>query len=104
MGYLKNSIILLALFLPSCNVKNIETAIDLNEKIAAANNAFQLAESEVLKNNPPVVPIVPDDVKPPNPDADKCPCKGTGVITHGDGHKTECPFHSMNMILKPNKE
>jgi hypothetical protein len=34
---------------------------------------------------------VPDLV--PHPDKDKCPCKGTGVITHGDGHTTECPYH-----------
>jgi len=35
--------------------------------------------------------VAPDLV--PNPDAAKCPCKGTGVITHGDGHTTECPYH-----------
>ena len=38
-----------------------------------------------------VKPDVPDLV--PHEDPDKCPCKGTGVIVHGDGHKTECPFH-----------
>jgi len=96
-------IILIAIILPSCSVKNIENAVDLNEKIVAANNAFELAESNVF-NTTPVVPIVPDDIKPPDPDADKCPCKGTGVITHGDGHKTECPFHSMNLILNKHKE
>lgn len=35
--------------------------------------------------------VTPDLV--PDPDPEKCPCKGTGVITHGDGHKTECPYH-----------
>ena len=29
----------------------------------------------------------------PNPDPLKCPCKGTGDITHGDGHITPCPYH-----------
>lgn len=29
----------------------------------------------------------------PKPDDDQCcaECKGTGVITHGDGHTTPCP-------------
>jgi len=45
------------------------------------------------------VSFVEEEVKPdvpdlaPNEDPDKCPCKGTGKITHGDGHKTDCPFH-----------
>jgi predicted metal-binding protein len=30
----------------------------------------------------------------PDEDPAKCVCKGTGVIIHGDGHKTPCPFHS----------
>ena len=34
-----------------------------------------------------------DDTPEPDPDPAKYPCKGTGVITHGDGHKTPCPFH-----------
>ena len=29
----------------------------------------------------------------PDPDPLKCPCKGTGDITHGDGHITPCPYH-----------
>lgn len=51
--------------------------------------AFNNAEKEVFPNTPvdPVEPI-------PDEDPAKCPCKGTGVIKHGDGHETECPFHS----------
>ena len=29
----------------------------------------------------------------PHPDVDKCACKGTGYIWHGDGHQTKCPYH-----------
>lgn len=52
--------------------------------------AFDKAEKEVYPNYVPDGPI-------PDEDAAKCPCKGTGVIVHGDGHKTECPFHSNKM-------
>lgn len=40
--------------------------------------------------------LTPDDVSP-TPDTDKVPrsqctqCQGTGKITHGDGHQTDCP-------------
>lgn len=47
--------------------------------------------SATLSAKEDVKPDVPDLV--PHEDPDKCPCRGTGVITHGDGHKTECPFH-----------
>ena len=52
--------------------------------------AFETAEAEVLKTKP----IIPDDTPVgPHPDADKCVCKGTGKIKHGDGHETDCPYH-----------
>ena len=40
----------------------------------------------------------------PDPDPKKCICKGSGIIVHGDGHKTVCPYHgkktnSMQKIL-----
>jgi len=36
----------------------------------------------------------PDDISPaPHPDINKCACKGTGYIWHGDGHQTKCPYH-----------
>lgn len=46
--------------------------------------AFSSAENEVFPRLENV----------PHPDKSKCPCKGTGTISHGDGHKTECPYHS----------
>ena len=54
--------------------------------------AFDQAEAKVLfVPNPPVV-IVPME----DPDPAKCICKGTGIITHGDGHKTPCQYHGVN--------
>lgn len=45
-----------------------------------AVKAFDTAESKVL------------NVSPDKPDVvEKCPCNGTGVIVHGDGHRTACP-------------
>ena len=37
------------------------------------------------KDSPPSPNPTPDHTP------DKCECKGTGFITHGDGHKTQCP-------------
>ena len=42
-----------------------------------------------------------DNNSGPNPDVKKCSCKGTGKITHGDGHKTECPYHGDSGSLPP---
>lgn len=53
-----------------------------------ANEAFDKAEKEVLKPLPK-----PDDLVGPHPDPAKCICKGTGIIVHGDGHKTPCEYH-----------
>ena len=92
-------ILLLAILLAGCNVKNVEIEKDLSERVNAVNNAFQLAESEVFTDDVPVVPVVPDNVIP-DPDADKCACKGTGKITHGDGHTTPCPYHAVEVILQ----
>ena len=41
------------------------------------------------------VKIIPDD-EPlgPDPDPEKCICKGTGKIVQGDGHVSDCPYHS----------
>lgn len=51
------------------------------------SNAFDKAEKEIYN----VKPV--DDIVRPNEDPNKCPCKGSGVIVHGDGHTTVCPFH-----------
>ena len=98
---MKNNIILvllLSILLAGCNVKNIESEKDISEKVNAANNAFQIAESEVFKDD--VDPVTPDEDLKPDPDADKCACKGTGKIVHGDGHHTPCPFHAVEVILQ----
>jgi len=56
------------------------------------------------------VSFVEEEVKPdvpdlaPNEDPDKCPCKGTGKITHGDGHQTDCPFHGNRASTTSKKE
>jgi len=63
------------------------------------SDSFDEAEIKVFNKTPT------PDIVGPNEDADKCVCKGTGVITHGDGHKTPCPYHGSqekmeNMIFK----
>lgn len=51
---------------------------DVEQLKNKAVEAFNKAEATVL-------------VKPNTPDVvEKCPCNGTGVVTHGDGHKTPC--------------
>lgn len=67
--------------------------------ISRAEEAFNLAESEIFK-----IDIVPD-IKPlrPDPDPEKCVCNGTGNIVHGDGHITKCPFHPSEFTIKKNK-
>lgn len=40
-------------------------------------------------------------VTPDNPDVNKCPCKGTKYITHGDGHRTPCPCGPNCKCKKP---
>ena len=58
--------------------------------------AFDKAEHEIYGE---------DEVVGPHPDPNKCICGGSGVIVHGDGHKTVCPYHgkkTINNILKEN--
>lgn len=51
------------------------------------SSAFDKAEKEIYKTSPE------DEIIRPNEDPNKCPCKGSGIIVQGDGHKTVCPFH-----------
>lgn len=53
------------------------------------SSSFDRAEKEIFNKSPEPLP---DDGT--NPDPAKCICKGTGIIVHGDGHKTGCPYHS----------
>lgn len=66
-----------------------------NTIIEKAEDAFKQAESEIFLIKPE-----PDD-KPlgPDPDPEKCACRGTGKILHGDGHVTPCPFHPIELIM-----
>lgn len=61
---------------------------------------FNNAEKEVYN----IIPTPDDDLVRPDEDPAKCPCKGTGVITHGDGHTTPCPFHSKELPIEPEPE
>lgn len=72
---------------------NSQTIIDRAEK------AFDLAELEIFAK----IPVPDDEPIRPDLDANKCPCKGTGQIVHGDGHITKCPFHSSEFIIKKTK-
>jgi hypothetical protein len=69
--------------------------VGANAIIESAEDAFRQAESEIFLVNP-----IPDD-KPlgPDPDPEKCACRGTGKIVHGDGHVTSCPFHPIELIM-----
>ena len=51
------------------------------------DSAFDEAEIKIYNIKPT------PDIVGPNEDPDKCVCKGTGVIRHGDGHTTACPYH-----------
>tara|TARA_R100000008_G_scaffold75488_1_gene54771 strand:+ start:1634 stop:2038 length:405 start_codon:yes stop_codon:yes gene_type:complete len=59
-----------------------ENKINIDEKRNEGFVAFVVNETEAQ-------PIAPK----PHPDAEKCACKGTGYIWHGDGHQTKCPYH-----------
>lgn len=59
------------------------------------SNAFNKAEKEIFIFEPEPTP---NDGT--NPDPAKCICKGTGIIVHGDGHKTGCPYHSKSSIKR----
>ena len=101
---IKNSWLFLLAFIPffmSCDTSEptedygLQRYSDSAIIISSINDAFDEAEIEVFG-----LPPDPDD-KPlgPDPNPKKCACKGTGVITHGDGHKTKCPFHSIELIM-----
>lgn len=73
----------------------------VSESVDNVVKAFEDAEKDIYDE----VPVVPDD-KPlgPDPDINKCACKGTGRIVHGDGHVTKCPFHLTELLIKNYEE
>ena len=83
--------------LPNNSVSNDK----INATIVNTKDAFDQAESSVFGVDP-----TPDPDAPlrPDPDPEKCICKGTGNIIQGDGHVTKCPYHgnSQEAPVKPN--
>ncbi len=57
-------------------------------------SSFDKAEKEIYKTSPE------DEIVRPHEDPNKCPCKGSGIIIQGDGHKTVCPFHGKSQQEK----
>ena len=78
--------------------RNSLTNDEVNTIIKKTSDAFDLAEKTVLK----IDPVPDDEPNGPHPDASKCICRGTGKITHGDGHQTDCPYHGKNNKPEPN--
>jgi hypothetical protein len=76
----------------SAENKNTDFFIDdVNIITQETETAFKDAEKEILGSTPPPKPENPVG---PNPDPNKCICKGTGRIVQGDGHVSPCPYHS----------
>jgi len=74
----------------TCNIDSIfDSVLPMVEE---ANAAFAKAESKILVVNP-------DNIIRPDPDPAKCPCKGTGLIKHGDNHVTKCPYHEKSTAI-----
>lgn len=74
---------------PRQNSKNSLTNDEIKGIISTVEQSFKDAEKKILGSTPGPddTPLVPD------PDPEKCVCKGTGEIVHGDGHVTPCPYH-----------
>lgn len=67
---------------------NQDTQLIINK----AKQSFVKAEKVVFGGDDG--PIDPDTPSGPNPDPNKCACKGTGEIVQGDGHISLCPYHA----------
>jgi len=76
-----------------CNTEDITNmyAEYVDEWKVLIKESFDKAEEEVLGDKPA------PDIVGPDPDPKKCICGGSGFITHGDGHKTKCPYHGKGM-------
>ena len=75
--------------------QEVLTASDIEPIMNRTSVAFMDAESKVLT-------VIPDDdIEPlgPDPDVNKCICRGTGKIVQGDGHTTNCPYHSVSSAV-----
>ena len=74
------SIFLLTL---SINTSTFAQDLPVTQWEEEVKQAFSSAENKIF----------PKLENEPHPDVEKCPCKGSGKISQGDGHKTDCPFH-----------
>ena len=72
------------------------TKDDIDNIIIVTNEGFDSAELEIFADKPEPV-VVPDEPQGPDPDVNKCICKGTGQIVQGDGHITPCPYHNTKL-------
>jgi hypothetical protein len=63
---------------------------DIDLIIKDTETGFDKAEKEVLGVTPGPTP----QPVGPDPDPEKCICKGTGKIVQGDGHVSPCPYHT----------
>jgi hypothetical protein len=79
------------IFFQSKPVKSLTTS-DIQPIIDETGEAFDIAQAKVFN----VVPDDDDEPLGPDPDVNKCICKGTGKIVQGDGHTTDCPYHSVS--------
>lgn len=65
--------------------------VDFDKKQSAVARSIDLREADgfvaFITNDEQEEVVEPDDNHTPS----QCECKGTGYITHGDGHRTKCP-------------
>ena len=79
------------IFFQSKPVESLTTS-DIQPIIDKTSEAFDIAQAKVFN----VIPDDDDEPLGPDPDVNKCICKGTGKIVQGDGHTTDCPYHSVS--------
>ena len=79
-------VLLLITFVPTFSLGGGSSEFSFDKAEAEGYVAFVVNTVEKKEDN--------NDQIGPDPDINKCACKGTGSITHGDGHKTPCPYHS----------
>jgi hypothetical protein len=77
-----------------CDITPTQFGCDIDQEFTSVTPIVEEAESAFISAEKKIFVVIDDTVGPiPDPDANKCPCKGTGKITHGDGHTTQCPYH-----------
>ena len=86
-------ILVIILFIPNLPIGGGESDININKYSAEGYVAYVVNSFEKKQDEG-------SDKRGPDPDINKCVCDGTGIITHGDGHTTPCPYHSKNETPK----